>query len=86
MDGLGKRLLTSRHFLNHVRVQGGNPAFMQKMVEKGFLGRKAEKGFYLYPKNAKKGAAKELNKEVLALLKVRVYHTHVRRRGLVDVC
>jgi hypothetical protein len=86
VDGLGKRLLTSRHFFYHVRVQGGNPAFMQKMVEKGFLGRKAEKGFYLYPKNAKKGAAKELNKEVLALLKVRVYHTQCDVAGLLYVC
>jgi len=28
------------------------------------LGRKAGKGFYLYPKDAKKGAKKEVNPEV----------------------
>lgn len=44
---------------------GGNPAFMSKMVEKGILGRKVGKGFYLYPKDAKKGSKeKALNPEV----------------------
>lgn len=37
---------------------------MKVMVEKGMLGRKSGKGFYLYPKDAKKGAARELNPEV----------------------
>ena len=38
---------------------------MSKMVEKGILGRKVGKGFYLYPKDAKKGSKeKALNPEV----------------------
>lgn len=49
-------------------VSGGNPAFMRTMVEKGMLGRKAGKGFYLYPKEAKKGSKeKQLNPEVRRL-------------------
>lgn len=52
-----------------VRMEGGNHNIMKTMVEKGLLGRKAGKGFYLYPKDAKKGAPKQLNPEVLALLK-----------------
>jgi len=42
---------------------------MSSMVEKGWLGKKTGKGFYLYPKDAKKGAAKQLNPEMLAMLK-----------------
>lgn len=51
-----------------VRMQGGNPGMMAKMVEKGWLGRKTGKGFYLYPKDAKKGAKKQLNPEVVSML------------------
>lgn len=52
-----------------VRVSGGNPEMLIKMVEKGFLGRKSGKGWYMYPKDAKKGAPKEVNPEVSAVLK-----------------
>lgn len=52
-----------------VRMAGGNREFFKVMIEKGFLGRKAGKGFYLYPKDAKKGAKKEMNPEVVQLLK-----------------
>ena len=41
-----------------VRMAGGNQAMMAAMVEKGWLGRKTGKGFYMYPKDAKKGAPK----------------------------
>ncbi len=51
-----------------VRVAGGSPEVLKGMLEKGFLGRKAGKGFYLYPKDAKKGAAKQINPEVTAML------------------
>jgi len=52
-----------------VRMQGGDPSLMGEMVTRGWLGRKTGKGFYLYPKDAKKGAKKELNPEMLALLR-----------------
>lgn len=52
-----------------VRMEGGDATYIAKMVEKGWLGRKAGKGFYLYPSDAKKGAKKQLNHEMLDLLK-----------------
>lgn len=52
-----------------VRMHGGNPSLMKTMVEKGWLGKKSGKGFYMYPKDAKKGAPKQLNQEMLAMLK-----------------
>lgn len=52
-----------------VRMNGGDPEIMSTMLAKGFLGRKSGKGFYLYPKDAKKGAKKQLNPEVVSFLK-----------------
>jgi enoyl-CoA hydratase / long-chain 3-hydroxyacyl-CoA dehydrogenase len=52
-----------------VRMHGGNPELMQKMIDAGMLGRKSGKGFYLYPKNAKKSDKKQLNPEALNLIK-----------------
>lgn len=51
-----------------VRMQGGDTGVMSKMVEKGWLGRKSGKGFYMYPPKPAKGAAKQLNPEVVAEL------------------
>lgn len=52
---------------NHLFVLGGNAAFMRTMVERGMLGRKTGKGFYLYPKEAKKSSKeKQINPEVSA--------------------
>lgn len=52
-----------------VRLNGGRTELMHMMVEKGWLGRKSGKGFFLYPKDAKKGAEKQLNPEMLSMLK-----------------
>jgi enoyl-CoA hydratase / long-chain 3-hydroxyacyl-CoA dehydrogenase len=52
-----------------VRMGGGDPAIMNMLIAKGYLGRKSGKGFYLYPKDAKKGAKKELNGEVVTMIK-----------------
>lgn len=51
-------------------MSGGDPAVMSKMVEQGWLGRKTGKGFYMYPKESgKKKSEKQLNPEMLAMLK-----------------
>ena len=56
---------------------------MSLMVEKGWLGKKTGKGFYLYPKDAKKGAPKELNKEMLSILsKFRVENGYGDKEGV----
>jgi enoyl-CoA hydratase/long-chain 3-hydroxyacyl-CoA dehydrogenase len=47
-----------------VRMEGGDVSLMAKMVEKGWLGRKAGQGFYTY-----KGKKKEINSEVAAYVK-----------------
>ncbi|CAN0063175.1 unnamed protein product [Discosporangium mesarthrocarpum] len=57
------------------RMEGGNVAIMGDMMDKGFLGRKAGKGFYLYPpggdkKGGKSSSSKKgVNPEAIALLK-----------------
>ena len=50
------------------RMLGGRPEVMQQMLDKGFLGRKAGKGFYLYPSDAKKNAERQLNPDVVNML------------------
>ena len=65
-----------------VRMQGGNPNMMSKMVEKGWLGRKTGKGFYLYPKNPKKGEKKQLNPEVVAELEKVIRESGVAKSKL----
>lgn len=52
-----------------VRMHGGNPDLMQKMIDGGMLGRKSGSGFYMYPKNAKKSDKKQFNPAALALIK-----------------
>lgn len=52
-----------------VRMSGGHTEVMHAMLEKGMLGRKAGKGFYLYPAKAKKGAKKEINPEAVSLIR-----------------
>jgi len=56
------------------RMLGSDPAAMQEMVDKGFLGRKskpdgsgATKGFYMYPPGKSKGK-KQLNPEAVTLM------------------
>jgi enoyl-CoA hydratase / long-chain 3-hydroxyacyl-CoA dehydrogenase len=58
------------------RMLGGDQTLIATMVEKGWLGRKSGKGFYLYPpqegKGKKKSASgkKQLNPEMLTAMKV----------------
>lgn len=51
------------------RMLGGDPTMIAEMSKKGWLGRKTGKGFYLYPKDAKKGAKKMINPEVVSMIK-----------------
>lgn len=51
------------------RMDGGNLEVFEKMCEANMMGRKSGKGFYMYPKDAKKGAKKQINPEMLKILK-----------------
>jgi len=70
----------AHHVLNNLlgsdmgaRMSGGDTSVLGKMVEKGFLGRKSHKGFYLYEKKESKGSkGKTLNPEVVAMSKTLV--------------
>lgn len=65
------------------RMLGGRPEVMKAMLDKGFLGRKSGKGFFVYPKDAKKGAKKELNQEVIAML-AEIRKTHPAQKISVE--
>ena len=67
-----------------VRMQGGNPGMMKAMVDKGWLGRKTGKGFYLYPKNPKKGEKKQLNPEVVSELEKLIRESGVAKATLTE--
>jgi enoyl-CoA hydratase/long-chain 3-hydroxyacyl-CoA dehydrogenase len=47
-----------------VRMEGGDVSLMEKMIEKGWLGKKSGQGFYTY-----KGKAKTINSDVKAYVK-----------------
>ncbi|RHY22914.1 hypothetical protein DYB25_009523 [Aphanomyces astaci] len=49
-----------------VRMQGGNPAIFQDMINAGFLGKKTGKGFYIQPTNKK--SKKTINPEAVAIV------------------
>lgn len=52
-----------------VRVGGGDQSLLQGMVDKKWLGRKAGKGFYVYPAKPKKGEKKQVNQELVETLR-----------------
>ncbi len=55
-----------------VRMQGGDQSYIKAMVDNKWLGRKTGKGFYMYPAKPKKGDKKQLNPEMLTMLKAKL--------------
>lgn len=49
-----------------VRVAGGDPAFLQELVDNKFLGKKTGKGFFLYDKRGKRQGLNEAVAPILA--------------------
>lgn len=54
------------------RMLGGDQSYIKAMVENNWLGRKTGKGFYMYPAKPKKGEKKQLNPEMLTMLKAKL--------------
>ncbi|TMW63874.1 hypothetical protein Poli38472_014784 [Pythium oligandrum] len=50
-----------------VRMLGGDPKLFEEMINKGFLGKKSGKGFYVQPKSKKE--KKSINQEALEIVK-----------------
>lgn len=51
------------------RMSGGDPRLIQELVAKGFLGRKAGKGLYIYDAKKSKGKGREMNPGALEVIK-----------------
>jgi 3-hydroxyacyl-CoA dehydrogenase/enoyl-CoA hydratase/3-hydroxybutyryl-CoA epimerase len=71
LDEIG--LDVSHHVLSALDNQLGGklpkpPVALDQMLQRGWLGKKSGTGFYVYPKNGKRGAQADLNQEVAAML------------------
>ena len=71
LDEIG--LDVAKHVLQALDQQLGGklpapPVALEQMLQRGWLGKKSGKGFYVYPKAGKRSAQADLNQEVAALL------------------